>query len=121
MAVLHASEKILNAKDTVTFDDSMLKIDEMHDWIKSSGALIGQLSNSYSSIGSYTMPSLGTNLNNIASNVTNNNTTGGNLIANIHNTFNNTISSNVDANRVNNDAVKQITDKLNYLSNKFRS
>jgi hypothetical protein len=72
LGILDADEKILNAKDTVM-------IDEMYDYIKSSGALLSQLSNtSYSNIGNYNIPNLSTNLNSIDSNFINNNTDNSN-------------------------------------------
>ena len=65
-AILHANEKILNVKDT-----NML--DEIAEYVKSSGVIVSQLSNQYGNLGNYTMPSLGTNLNDLTNGVTNNN------------------------------------------------
>lgn len=79
---LHKDEMIANANDT-------LKFDEMYNYIKNSGSLISQLSQSYGNIGNYIMPTLGTDLSDITSKIVNNNTTNTNqgdvtLIQNIN-------------------------------------
>lgn len=120
LAVLHKDEKILNADDTVKFDNSMDKISGLYDYIMNSGSLINQLSQTYSNPNNYIMPSVSSDLNRAVSSIVNNNNNGGNISANFYNTFNNSISSNVDANKFNNDAVKQLKSELNYISNRFR-
>lgn len=120
LAVLHKDEKILNADDTIKFDDSMEKIKDIYSFIMNSGSLISQLSQTYANPNNYTMPSIvNSDLNRAVSGIVNNNNNGGNISANFYNTFNNTISSNVDANKFNNDAVKQLKSELNYISNRF--
>lgn len=61
-------EMIANAGDTKKFD-------EMYNYIANSGGLLTQLSNQYSKLGNYTMPSLGTDLNSLTNGVTNNSNT----------------------------------------------
>lgn len=73
LAVLHSDEKILNQKDTVM-------IDQIYDFVKSSGSLINQLAQSYSNSSNYSIPNLSINdLNKIANSVINNDNSSNNI------------------------------------------
>jgi len=114
IGILHASEKILNAKDTVQFDSSMLKIDEIYNSLKESGALLGQLSQSYSNIGNLAMPTLGIDLNKIANSVVNNsnadNSSSSNI--NINNNYQVDATSDFNTKNFSNNLDKQLKQTL---------
>jgi hypothetical protein len=73
LAVLHSNEKVLNADDTIKFDDSMNKIDKLYDYFKNSNSILSQ---QLTTLNNYSIPNISslTDLNKIASSITNNNT-----------------------------------------------
>ncbi len=118
MAILHKNEKILNAKDTVQFDSSMLKIEELYDSFKTSGAILEQLSR-YTNLGSYNMPNIiGTDLNKIVNsaittNNNNNNNAGDTYELNLD--FNINAKSSTDAKNMPQDIVKILKTEMRNL------
>jgi hypothetical protein len=107
LSVLHSNEVILNANDTV-------KLDEMYDYIRNSGALLSQLSNQYSNIGSYSIPSVvGTDLNRLMSSVVNNSAdnSSSNSI-NINNTYQVDATSDFNTKNFSNNLDKQFKNTL---------
>jgi len=85
IGILHASEKILNADDTVM-------IDQIYDFVKTSGSLINQMTQSYSNASNYNIPTLTTDLNKLVSSITNNTNTNNSNANNIN------INNNYDVN-----------------------
>ncbi len=89
ISILHKDEKILNADETTKFDNAMDKISGIFDYIQTSGALINQLSQTYSNPNNYMMPSISTDLNRIASSsIVNNNNNTGDTKFEVYNEFN---------------------------------
>lgn len=72
LSILHKDEKILNENETRKFDNSMLKLDDVYNFIKSTGSI---LTNQLSLNGNYSVPTISpiSDLNSIANNIINNN------------------------------------------------
>jgi len=92
----------------------MLKIDEIYNSLKESGALLGQLSQSYSNIGNLAMPTLGIDLNKIANSVVNNsnadNSSSSNI--NINNNYQVDATSDFNTKNFSNNLDKQLKQTL---------
>lgn len=115
LGILHKDEKILNANETVKFDESMLKLDKTYDYIKTNGVLLGQLLNSYSNVGSYTVPNIVSNdLNKIINSITttNNNDNSNSNSININNTYQVDATSDFKTKNFGNNLTRQLKAEL---------
>lgn len=108
-AILHKNEKVLNEKETEDWSNAVKiinKFDEMYDYVKSSGALMGQLQSISTNPSMYTIPSQGMNLNDITSGITNNtNNSTGDTQAVFNNNFQMNCSTPTQARNSMNDIV----------------